>query len=211
MAFTGCSAYISNQITPYAKAYAIYNGVDMTKYQFKKEISSHAPLVFLGRIEPIKGTHVAIEVAKKTGKKLIIAGNIPSEFQSYFDEEIKPQLNEQIKYIGPVNDIEKNELLGTALAFLMPILWNEPFGIVMAEAMACGTPVIGFNRGSVPEVVLNGINGFSCSNIEEMIELVLRINEIDREKVRLDAEKRFSAEVIVNDYLMLYKEMIINN
>ena len=77
--------------------------------------------------------------------------------------------------------------------------------------MACGTPVIGFNRGSVPEVVLNGINGFSCSNIEEMIELVLRVNEIDREKVRLDAEKRFSAEVIVNDYLMLYKEMIINN
>lgn len=211
LSFTGCSKYISDQIAPYAPAYAIYNGVDLNKYEFKTEVETDAPLVFLGRIEPIKGTHIAIEVAKGTGKRLIIAGNVPSEFQPYFDEKVKPHLNEQIKYIGPVNDIEKNKLLGNALAFLMPILWNEPFGIVMAEAMACGTPVIGFNKGSVPEVVINGINGFSCTTTEEMISLVLKSNEIDREKVRLDAENRFSAEVIVNNYLSLYNKMINNH
>lgn len=211
MTFTGCSNYISNQILPYAPAYAIYNGVDISKYEFQATVAEDAPLIFLGRIEPTKGTHVAIEVAKKSNKKLIIAGNIPKEFESYFEKEIKPHLNEQIKYIGSVNDVEKNELMGIGLAFLMPILWNEPFGIVMAEAMACGTPVIGFSRGSVPEVVIDGINGFTCTNTTEMIDLVLRIGEIDREKVRLDAEKRFSAEVIVNEYLMLYNKLIMNN
>lgn len=212
LAFTGCSAYISKQIAPYAPAYPIFNGVDLSVYNFKQEVSADAPLVFLGRIEPIKGTHIAIEVARKTKKKLVIAGNIPNEYQNYFDTQIKPQLDEQITYIGAVNDTEKNILLGNALAFLMPIEWNEPFGIVMAEAMACGTPVIGFNRGSVPEVVVNGLNGFSCTTTEEMIDLVFRIPEIARQKVREDCEKRFSSKVIVDQYLNLYQKLIdLNN
>lgn len=212
LAFTGCSAYISKQIAPHAPAYPIFNGVDLSVYNFKEEVSADAPLVFLGRIEPIKGTHIAIEVARKTKKKLVIAGNIPNEYQNYFDTQIKPQLDEQITYIGAVNDTEKNILLGNALAFLMPIEWNEPFGIVMAEAMACGTPVIGFNRGSVPEVVVNGLNGFSCTTTEEMIDLVFRIPEIARQKVREDCEKRFSSKVIVDQYLNLYQKLIdLNN
>lgn len=208
LAFTGCSEYISKQIAPYAPSFPIFNGVDLRKYDFKAEVEIDAPLVFLGRIEPIKGTHIAIEVAKRTNRRLIIAGNISSEYQTYFDTEIKPQLDEQISYIGAVNDNQKNELLGNALCFLMPIEWNEPFGIVMAEAMACGTPVIGFNRGSVPEVIIHGENGFICNTTEQMIDYVNQVNNLDRNRVRKDAEKRFSKDVIVKQYLDLYKKMI---
>lgn len=209
LTFTGCSAYISNQIAPFAPAYPIFNGVDLKVYDFNSNISDDAPLIFLGRVEPIKGTHIAIQVAQATNKRLVIAGNIPSGYTYYFEEEIKPHLSESITYIGPVNDEQKNTLLGNALAFLMPIEWNEPFGIVMAEAMACGTPVIGFDKGSVPEVIINGINGFRCDTLEEMITAVHTIGSIDRKKVREDAEKRFSSKVIIQQYLDLYHKLII--
>lgn len=208
LAFTGCSDYISNQIAVVGDAYTVYNGVPLEAFHFNNVVSSDAPLVFLGRIEEIKGTHVAIEVAIKTNKKLIIAGNIPSEHKQYFEEKVKPYLNENITYIGPVNDIQKNELLQNASAFLMPILWNEPFGIVMAEAMACGTPVIGFARGSVPEVVKNEITGFTCTTIDDMINAVNSISKINRETVRAEAENRFSAKVIAVNYLQLYKSRL---
>jgi glycosyltransferase involved in cell wall biosynthesis len=211
LSFTGCSAYISNQILPYAPSYPIFNGVDLTIYNFIEKVDVNAPLVFLGRIEPIKGTHIAIAVAKRTDKQLIIAGNIPVEYQTYFDTEIYPHLSEQISYIGPINDVQKNKLLGNASTLLMPIEWNEPFGIVMAEAMACGTPVIGFNRGSVPEVVVNGANGYSCNTIDEMVNSVFKIQEINRQKVRQDCELRFSSQVIIKQYLDLYQKLIDDN
>ncbi|RZK49208.1 MAG: glycosyltransferase family 4 protein [Pedobacter sp.] len=211
LVFTGCSAYISNQIKPFAPAYPIFNGVDMNIYKLNTQIAEDAPFMFLGRIEPIKGTHIAIEIAQKTGNALIIAGNIPTEYQSYFDLEIKPHLNDSIQYIGPVNDLQKNQLLGSCKAFLMPILWNEPFGIVMAEALACGTPVIGFKRGSVPEVVISGLNGYSCDTTEEMIDLIKNIGALDRKKIRQDAESRFSSEAIANQYLALYTDLINKN
>lgn len=208
IAFTGCSDYISNQIAADGDVYTVYNGVPLEAFHFNSNVAADAPLVFLGRIEEIKGTHVAIEVAIKTNKKLIIAGNIPAEHQRYFEEEVKPYLNDNITYIGPVNDSQKNELLQNAAAFLMPILWNEPFGIVMAEAMACGTPVIGFARGSVPEVVKNKITGFTCTNIDDMINAVNSISKINRETVRAEAENRFSAKVIADNYLQLYKSRL---
>jgi glycosyltransferase involved in cell wall biosynthesis len=208
LAFTGCSDYISKQINPYAPSFTVYNGVPFDTYTFKEYVKEDAPLVFLGRIEPIKGTHIAIEVAKETGRKLIIAGNIPGEYSDYFTNEIEPFLNDQIQYVGAVDDKKKNELLGKAAAFLMPIEWNEPFGIVMAEALACGTPVIGFNRGSVPEIVKHGINGFLCSTINEMADCVNRIQEIDRIEVRRDAGIRFSSEVIVDQYLKIYSHLL---
>lgn len=211
LAFTGCSAYISDKISPFASSYPIFNGVDLAVYDFKAEVKNDAPLVFLGRIEPIKGTHIAIEVAKQTGRKLTIAGNIPVKYQSYFDNVVKPELNEQINYVGAVNDLQKNELLGKAAAFLMPIEWDEPFGIVMAEAMACGTPVIGFNRGSVPEVIKDNINGYKCDTLAEMISAVDKLGEIDRNQVRADAERRFSSEVIVDQYITLYNNLINKN
>ncbi len=208
ISFTGCSDYISNQISKVGDAYTIYNGVPLEAFHFNNIVQEDAPLVFLGRIEEIKGTHVAISIAKKSNRKLIIAGNIPSEHTSYFEEKIKPFLDENITYIGPVNDVQKNELLQNAAAFLMPILWNEPFGIVMAEAMACGTPVIGFARGSVPEIVSNGVTGFICTSEEEMVTAVKNISTIKRETVRAEAERRFSAKVIADNYIHLYKERL---
>lgn len=208
LVFTGCSNYISHQISSVAEAYCVYNCAPVEKYTFRSSIENDAPLIFLGRIEDIKGTHIAIEVAQKANRSLIIAGNIPEGKASYFDEKVKPFLNQKIQYVGPVNDEQKNELLGKCSAFLMPILWNEPFGIVMAEAMACGTPVLGFPRGSVPEVVQNGVNGFICNDVEDMVKRVSDCETIDRKKVREVAEQRFSNNVIANNYLELYRKII---
>ena len=210
--FTGCSNYITNQIDPFAPAATVYNSVSMDDYTFCGEIGHDAPLVFLGRIEPIKGTHHAITIAKQTNKKLVIAGNIPDYTQTYFDDHIKPFIDgEQITYIGPVNDEQKNTLLGTAAAFLMPIEWNEPFGIVMAEALACGTPIVALKGGSTTEVVINGYNGFLCNDVTGMIEAVQNINSINRKNCREDAEKRFSSTVTASAYESLYLNMINKN
>ncbi|MNQ92732.1 Glycogen synthase [compost metagenome] len=177
-------------------------------FNLNNQVDTNAPLVFLGRIEPIKGTHNAIKLARAVNKNLIIAGNIPTEYQYYFEKEIKPQLDNKITYIGPVNDKEKTILLKNALALLMLIEWNEPFGIVMAEAMACGTPVLGTPRGAVNEVVINGENGYLGEDISTWIERIEKIDQIDRSKVRIDAERRFSSEVISNKYLQLYTSLI---
>lgn len=209
--FTGCSNYISNQIKPYANAVTVYNCVPVARYQFSESVADDAPLIFLGRIEPIKGTHIAVEVAQKTARRLVIAGNIPKEGLIYFEEKIKPFLNDRIQYIGPVNDEQKNEMLGQSAAFLMPIQWNEPFGIVMAEAMACGTPVIGFPLGSVPEVVKDGVTGFVCQDVEEMLVCVNNLNKINRKQVREAAEKRFSDKIIADNYLSLYSRVAAKN
>lgn len=211
LSFTGCSDYISNQIKPFAVAQTVYNGFPVHTYDPKFDYKEDAPLVFLGRIEHIKGTHIAIEIAQKTNKKLIIAGNIPPDEEEYFNKKVKPFLSGEIEYIGPVNDIEKNILLGNALAFLMPIQWNEPFGIVMAEAMACGTPVIGFSRGSVPEVVENNVTGFVCTTTDEMVLAIGKLDSINRETVWKTAMRRFSSDSIVSEYLKLYEARINKN
>ena len=210
LSFNGCSNYITDKIKPFAPAFTVYNGVDMDKYTTTARVADDAPLIFLGRIEPIKGPHTAIDIALKTGKKLVIAGNIPAEYQVYFDEQIKPRLSDQIEYIGPVNDEQKNSLLQKGLALLMPIHWDEPFGIVMIEAMACGTPVIGFNRGAVPEVIDCGLTGFYNDGIEELEEKVKEVHLLDRLKIRQKAEERFSAKVITDEYLSVYRRFANN-
>ena len=189
----------------------IYNGILLDKYTFNNHVSQDAPLVFLGRIEKIKGLHTAIDVVLATGKRLVIAGNVikQGDAYNYFRKEIEPKIDgKQIIYIGEVNDEQKNKLLKNTLALLMPVDWEEPFGIVMIESLACGTPVIGFKRGAIPEVIQNGINGFICDGKEEMKTAIRRINEIDRKKCRQIAEKRFSDKVIVEEYMKLYKELI---
>lgn len=208
LSFTGCSDYISQQIKPYAPACTVYNGVDLTIYNYINKVDEDAPLVFLGRIEPIKGTHNAVKVALETNKRLIIAGNIPNECREYFDSKIKPYLSDKISYIGTVNDQEKNKILGNASAFLMPIEWNEPFGIVMAEALACGTPVIGYPRGAVNEVVEHGVNGYLANNFNELCEHVNNCSNISRAKARESAEKNFSSDKIIADYTSLYQSII---
>ncbi|QXV67509.1 glycosyltransferase family 4 protein [Mucilaginibacter achroorhodeus] len=208
LSFTGCSNYIADKIAPLAPAYTIYNCVDVEKYVPKYDTNADAPFVFLGRIEPIKGPHIAVEIAQATGKKLILAGNVPTEHRTYFETMIKPFLGDQIQYVGAVNDLQKNELLGKAMALLMPILWNEPFGIVMIEAMACGTPVVALNRGAVPEVVISGLTGFIGDTMNELIKKISLLNSIDRKAVRATVENRFSSEIIASNYLDLYEQLI---
>ncbi|WP_199141653.1 glycosyltransferase [Pedobacter sp. ASV12] len=205
LAFTGCSNYIANQISPYAKAFTVYNGVDLQIYDYSPSVPTDAPLVFLGRIEPIKGTHTAVKAALATHKNLIIAGNIPPAHQNYFNEMVKPYLGSQISYIGPVNDHEKNELLGAAGAFLMPIAWNEPFGIVMAEALACGTPVIGYPRGAVNEVVKHGVNGYIANGFEELCQYINQWDRLSRAAARESAVENYSSDKIISDYLKIYQ------
>jgi glycosyltransferase involved in cell wall biosynthesis len=207
LTFTGCSNYIANQIIPYAPACTVYNGVPIDLYTPQLEYNNEAPLCFLGRIEAIKGTHTAIEVALRCGKKLIIAGNIPRGSEQYFKTQVEPFLSERIQYIGPVDDEQKNNLLRDASALLMPIQWNEPFGIVMIEAMACGTPVIGLERGAVPEIVKHGVSGFICTEIDDMCEGVRNLHHIDRKKVYSHLKKHFSATLIANGYLSLYQRI----
>lgn len=209
--FTACSNFIARQIYTITNATTIYNGVDINDYHFNDKVPENAPLVFLGRIQQEKGTDIAIKIALKTNQKLIIAGNIPTEkaHQQYFNEQVSPFIDQdQIRYIGAVNDSEKNNLLRNARAMLMPVTWDEPFGIVMAEALACGTPVIGFNRGAIPEVITNGLNGFTGDTINDLIEAVSNINGIKRHNCRLIAEEKFSAAVLAKQYEQLYIQAI---
>jgi glycosyltransferase involved in cell wall biosynthesis len=183
----------------------VFNGVDLAKYTFQREVGADAPLAFLGRLEPIKGAHNAIAIAKAAGRRLVIAGNQVADCAAYFESQIAPHIDgDRIQYIGPVDDQAKNALLSTSAALLMPIEWEEPFGIVMAEAMACGTPVIGFARGSVNEVVRDGINGYACCETAEAVFAVAKLGAIDRSIVRGDCEQRFSSTVVVDAYERLY-------
>jgi len=208
--FTGCSTSLYaalNGARGNTRWRTVFNCVDPSSYVAVTTVPDAAPLVFLGRIERIKGTHTAIEIARAAGRSLIIAGNIADN--EYFRNEVAPHVDDRaVSYIGEVDDAAKSRLLGASGALLMPIHWEEPFGIVMAEAFACGTPVIGFARGSVPEVVRDGINGFVVRTSAEASAAVEQLHRIDREVVRRDCEERFSCDAIVRDYEALYREAI---
>lgn len=204
LTFTGCSQNLISRIDARGTWKPVYNAIRFDQYTLQPEVNSDAPLIFLGRIERIKGCHTAIEVAKKTNHSLIIAGNISSlpEEKRYFEHEIKPWIDDkQIRFVGEVNDEQKNQLLGSAKALLMPIEWNEPFGIVMIEAMACGTPVIAFPKGSVPEVVEQGKTGCIVDNKQQMIDLLENGFNLNRKNCRDWAEKRFDVKQIAQEYL----------
>lgn len=205
--YTGCSQNLVNRARVFNNWEAIPNGCDFEKYSLTATVAEDAPLIFLGRLERVKGCHVAINVAKATDSKLIIAGIISSlpDEKAYFETELKPMIDgRQIQYIGPVNDTEKNAWLGKSRALLFPIEWNEPFGIVMVEAMACGTPVIAINRGSVDEVIINGRNGFKVGTEAEMIAAVQQLGSLDRAACRAYAFERFDISHIARQYLELF-------
>ena len=189
----------------------VYDGVEVAKYEFRAAVADDAPLMFLGRLESIKGAHNAIAIARGAARRLVIAGNrVESpEAGRYFDTRVAPHLDgKEIAWVGPVDDAQKACLLGSAAALLMPIEWEEPFGVVMAEALACGTPVIGFDRGSIPEVVRDGVTGFVCASIDEAVAAVRHLDRIDRAAVRADCEARFGDRVVVDAYERLCQEMV---
>jgi len=207
--FAAISRHMMKPVADVGTWHVVPNCASLEHYQFQRVAENDAPLMFLGRIEEIKGVHLAIEVASRTGLKLCIAGNIPADQQQYFETRIKPFIdNRKVVYVGPVDDAQKNSLLGRARALLMPVLWEEPFGIVMVEAMACGTPVIGLDRGAVPEVVEDGVSGFVRPDVDGLVEAVGRIGEIDRRHCRERVERQFSDTVLTENYLSAYRDVI---
>jgi len=207
MVFTACSNYCVAGGNVAGTWKTVYNAIDFSKYYLRETVADDAPLMFLGRLDKIKGVHTAIQVAKATGNKLIIGGNIPhtADNLQYYKQEIEPMIDgEQIIYKGALNDEQKNLYLGQAKALLFPIEWDEPFGMVMVEAMACGTPVIAFKRGSVPEVVKNGVNGYIVTNADEMTAAIPALNTIDRAACRAYAGDRFDVQTIAKKYLSLF-------
>lgn len=188
--------------------HTVYNCAPIEQFDFKEYTDPGSYLVFLGRIERCKGLHNAIEVAKKAQRPLIIAGNISTiayELE-YYENEIKPLIDgDQIKYIGQVNNTQKNELLGNASALLSPVEWFEPFPIIIPEAYACGTPVLGFNMGGIPEGIEHGVTGFISETTDEMAGHVNQIHQLKRRDCRQAAERNYSDFVIASGYLEIYQ------
>ena len=166
-------------------------------------------LAFLGRISPEKGIDQAIEIAIRSGRKLKIAAKIDRADRQYFEIRIKHLLEHPlIEYVGEIRHCEKQEFLGNAAALLFPIEWPEPFGLVTIEAMACGTPVIAHSLGSVPEIVVDGVNGFLVSDLKQAVEAVHRIDEIDRSECRRQFELNFTDERMARDYVKIYRQIV---
>jgi glycosyltransferase involved in cell wall biosynthesis len=186
----------------------IHHGLDLRQYRCCTEKQDY--LAFLGRIAPIKGPHLAIEVARRAGMPLKIAGEVQPLFRGYFEAEIKPHLDgKNVEYIGEADLAAKNELLGRARAMLFPIQWDEPFGLVMLEAMACGTPVLALPGGSVPEVIDNGVTGFICASVEEMAAQARRLDgNLKAATVRQRVQERFSMESMARRYAKLYQSIL---
>ena len=183
----------------------IHHGIDLNQFTFRPGHGKY--LLFFGRIHTEKGTRECIEVARQTGMKLIIAGIIQD--QGYFDLQVKPHLDDdRIIYVGSAGPEKRDELLGGAYALLHPINFDEPFGLSVVEAMACGTPVIAFNRGSMPEIIADGITGFLVHSLDEMAEAVVKAKQLDRLQCRKLIKERFSADRMVQDYIGVYEKII---
>ena len=181
----------------------IYHGLPLGLLRPSFEPGSY--LAFLGRLTAEKGPEPAIRIARAVGIPLQIAAKVPRGETTYFRECIEPQVDgKQVRLIGEVNDHAKQGFLAAAAALLFPIDWPEPFGLVMIEAMACGTPVIAFRSGSVPEVIDHGITGFVVSNEEEAIQAIGRLGELDRRRIRAQFEKRFTSPRMAEEYLKHY-------
>jgi len=184
----------------------IYNGININLYNFSPKHDDY--FVFLGRISPEKGVLEAIRIVKKLKAKLIIAGAVFGWNNEYFSSEIKPHIDgKNIKFIGEVNDREKNKLLGRAKALLAPILWDEPFGLVFIEAMACGTPVVSMRRGSVPEIVIHGKSGFIADSLDQIVQYCKLIDTIDRAFCRKQAQC-FSSQIMIDKYEKVFSNLI---
>lgn len=198
-------------------ATVIYNGIRLQEFKFNPKPQNH--IVWAARIDKHKGIENAIEAAKKVNVKLILAGRLDPLQREYFENNIRPHLGEQIQYFGEYSREQKSDFLGCARALLYPIEWEEPFGLIMAEAMACGTPVIAFDRGSVREIVKQGKTGFVVKsldkkgniNINGLAKAIKKISQIDRRACRAWVEENFTSEKMVENYEKVYQKIIEMN
>lgn len=183
----------------------IHHGIDLHQFDFQPQPEGY--LLFFGRIHPDKGAKEAIEIARACNKPLVLAGIIQDE--AYYRQHIEPHLNNtHVTYVGSVGPTRRSQLLGNASALLHPIHFNEPFGLSIVEAMACGTPTIAFNRGSMPELIEHGKNGFLVADCAGAIECVARIAELDRAQCRQTVEERFTVDRMVEQYINAYKQIL---
>ncbi|HEX5418021.1 MAG TPA: glycosyltransferase family 4 protein [Chloroflexota bacterium] len=185
----------------------VYNGIDVDSFPFAPNKDDY--LLFLGRISAEKGTHQAIEVARRLGQRLLIAGKVDRVDREYFRDEVEPLIDGGlIQYVGEADGPTKRDLYAHARCLLHPVTWPEPFGLVMAEAMACGTPVIGTRLGSVPEVVSHGETGFVVDSLDEIVDAVHRLHEIDPGRCRERVATHFSVNRMVDGYERVYGEIV---
>lgn len=185
-------------------AATIYNGLKVDDFEFQQTPEDY--LLYFGRIHHDKGTAEAIEIATKSKKKLLIAGIVQDG--NYFEQKIKPLLSDEIVYVGEAGPEKRNELMKNSLALLHPINFDEPFGMSVAEAMLCGTPVIAFNRGSMTELIIHEKTGFLVDNIDQAVDAVFNIDEINRQECRVWSAEQFSQEKMVNEYIKLYERAL---
>ena len=189
-----------------AKIQTIHHGIDLGQYRLQETKQPY--LSFIGRIAPIKGTHLAIEIAQKAGIPLKIAGEVQPMYQAYFEAKVKPHVDGKfIEYIGIADLAAKNELLGHSMAMLFPIKWDEPFGLVMIEAMACGTPVLAFHAGSVPEIVRDGVSGYVGRTVGDLAKHAKDLH-IPAAAIRQYVEENFSVARMCRDYRSLYARVL---
>lgn len=187
----------------------VYNGIDVESHTFFAEPDEPEYLAFLGRMSPEKGPHHAIAIAKAVGLPLKLAGKVDVVDVEYFEAEVKPHIDgEQIQFLGEANHHQKNNLMGRALATLFPITWREPFGLVMVESMAAGTPVVAMRLGAAAEVIVDGVTGFLGDTVEECIAATHRITEIDRQACRDHVSENFSAQRMARGYMEAYQKVL---
>lgn len=184
----------------------VYNGIDVDSFPFSRDKGDY--LLFLGRLSAEKGPHLAIQVARAIGQRLVIAGKVDQVDQRYFDTDVAPLLEDSnVSFVGEADAVRKRDLFAGARCLLHPVTWPEPFGLVMAEAMACGTPVVAFGRGSIPEVVVHGETGFVVDSVDGMIDAIHHLSDIDPARCRSWVAERFSADRMVAGYEELYQRI----
>ena len=184
----------------------IHNGISLDDFKFQEKPGDY--FVYLGYITQNKGAHIAAQAAKWANENLKIAGSYKG-CEKYFEEKVRPYLRKgKIEYVGVASPAKRNKLLGGAKAILAPVQWEEPFGLTMIEAMACGTPVIGFNKAAIPEIVVDGKTGFIVDDMRKMVSAMKRVDMIKRTDCRKHIEKNFSVEKMVDEYEKIYKKMI---
>ncbi|MDB5224510.1 MAG: hypothetical protein JWO43_132 [Candidatus Adlerbacteria bacterium] len=184
----------------------VYNGLSMEHYPFSDTHDDY--MLYVGRISMEKGVHFAIEVAEQLDMKLIIAAKVDPQDQNYFKTYIEPRLSDRIRWIGEVDEAERNQLMSKAKCFLHPVTFREPFGLTLIEAGACGCPVVAFDRGSIPEIIKTGITGFVVDDVEAMIDAVNAIAQIDRAACRAHVLENFSAKKMTDGYEEIYKKLL---